>query len=470
MSSAQIAVSGGPALRHGPDPEVRSAEMARKPTGEVLERRRGATVIYALRFRAYRQRRYLTLGTKAEGWTRARAEEELQNVLADVRRGIWRPPVVSTAAEDEPTFHEFASEWFEAIQNEGLARNTLLDYEWQLTKHLLPYFAQHSLSEITIAEVDRYRQLKVREGAINATSINKSIQRLAQVLDVAVERELIDRNPARGKRRRLKQRKPVRTTLDRAEQIEALIAAARELDREARVDRRAIPRAALLSTLLFSGVRIGEALALRWADVDLAAGRMRIRDSKTDAGVRQIDLLPVLREELSVLKAITPYPAQPDFVFPTETGGQQNASNIRNRLLALSVERANERLGERGLNPLPDGLTPHSMRRTFISLLLAIGEDVPYVMGQVGHADPKVTLSIYAQVMFRGAGERERLVALVNGAEPVSMGTGAQSTLFAPSEMSPEDAENPADSGAFDHGRGWFRTSDLSRVKRALSH
>jgi hypothetical protein len=63
-------------------------------------------------------------------------------------------------------------------------------------------------------------------------------------------------------------------------------------------------------------------------------------------------------------------------------------------------------------------------------LLLAIGEDVPYVMGQVGHADPKLTLSIYAQVMFRGEGERERLEALVNGAEPVSMGTGAQSTSF----------------------------------------
>ena len=57
------------------------------------------------------------------------------------------------------------------------------------------------------------------------------------------------------------------------------------------------------------------------------------------------------------------------------------------------------------------------MRRTFISLLLAIGEDVPYVMGQVGHADPKVTLSIYAQVMFRGEGEKERLEALVERRE-----------------------------------------------------
>ena len=91
-------------------------------------------------------------------------------------------------------------------------------------------------------------------------------------------------------------------------------------------------------------------------------------------------------------------------------------------------------------------------------------------MGQVGHADPKMTLSIYAQVMFRGEGERERLEALVNGSEPLSMGTGAQSTLFGTQRETPEGAENPADSGAFNDGRGWFRTSDLSRVKRALSH
>ena len=261
--------------------------MARIATGEVLERRRAAGIVYAVRFRAYGKRRYLTLGSRAEGWTRQRADEELQNILADVRRGLWQPPRAAASEHDGPTFHEFASDWFEAMGNEGLTASTLLDYEWQLTRHLLPYFAQHLLSEITIAEVDRYRQLKVRGGAINATSINKTIQRLAQILDVAVERELIDRNPARGKRRRLKQRKPVRTTLDRAERMEALVSAARELDHEARVDRKAIPRAALLSTLLFSGVRIGEALALRWSDVDLAAGRMRIRDSRrTQASAR----------------------------------------------------------------------------------------------------------------------------------------------------------------------------------------
>jgi integrase len=221
---------------------------------------------------------------------------------------------------------------------------------------------------------------------------------------------------------------------------------------------------------VFSGARIGEALALRWRDVDLAGGRLTIRESKTDAGVRQSDLLPVLREELATHKATTRLSAPDDLVFPTETGNPQNPSNVRNRYLAGAVERATQRLEEHGLAPLPDGLTPHSLRRTFISLLLAIGEDVPYVMRQVGHSDPKVTLAIYAQVMFRGQGERERLHALVEGSHWAQMGTNPASEDTGPEDDRTEESENPADSGASSDGRGWFRTSDLSRVKRALSH
>ncbi|MHB8659871.1 MAG: tyrosine-type recombinase/integrase, partial [Solirubrobacteraceae bacterium] len=64
------------------------------------------------------------------------------------------------------------------------------------------------LSRITIAEVDRYKAAKVREGALSPTSINKTITRLAQILEVAVEYELIDRNPAKGRRRRVKASRP----------------------------------------------------------------------------------------------------------------------------------------------------------------------------------------------------------------------------------------------------------------------
>src|SRR5436305_12227026 len=99
--------------------------MARKATGQVVERRREQGTTYGLRFRAYGERHYLTLGTDAEGWDRRRGEEELENVLADVRRGIWRPPErAEPELRREPTFHEFASEWLAAYAP-GLAQGTV---------------------------------------------------------------------------------------------------------------------------------------------------------------------------------------------------------------------------------------------------------------------------------------------------------------------------------------------------------
>jgi hypothetical protein len=102
--------------------------MARKVKGEVLVRERKRDQVFALRFSAYGERRYLTLGSSADGWSRSRADEELENILADVRRGIWKPPLVAAqGSEEEPTFHEFASEWLEGIRLEGLSENTISD-------------------------------------------------------------------------------------------------------------------------------------------------------------------------------------------------------------------------------------------------------------------------------------------------------------------------------------------------------
>jgi hypothetical protein len=90
--------------------------MARRSTGQVLERRGAKGRAFALRFRAYGRRHYVTLGTSAEGWTRQTAQTELENILADVRRGTWTPARPTAAVEEpqaEPTFHVFASEWVE---------------------------------------------------------------------------------------------------------------------------------------------------------------------------------------------------------------------------------------------------------------------------------------------------------------------------------------------------------------------
>ncbi len=86
-------------------------------------------------------------------------------------------------------------------------------------------------------------------------------------------------------------------------------------------------RRALLTTLVFAGLRIGEALALHWDEVDL--------DRAT--------------------------------ITPTRASRYQNTSH------------------------------PHSLRRTFASLLFALGESLPYVMAQMGHTTPNLTLAIYAR-------------------------------------------------------------------------
>jgi integrase len=93
-------------------------------------------------------------------------------------------------------------------------------------------------------------------------------------------------------------------------------------------------------------------------------------------------------------------------------------------VLANAVKRANERLAEAREVPLPEGLTPHSLRRTFASLLYAIGEPAPVVMQELGHTHPGLALSIYAQAMRRDDGENKRLQVLVNGEQVAAIEAG----------------------------------------------
>jgi hypothetical protein len=102
-------------------------------------------------------------------------------------------------------------------------------------------------------------------------------------------------------------------------------------------------------------------------------------------------------------------------VFPTRTGRPRDKDNIRARILAPAIARANELLEDRGGVPLPDGLSPHKLRHTFASILVACGEDPASVMFQLGHADSAFTLRVYAHMMSREPGGRARLKALVNG-------------------------------------------------------
>lgn len=418
--------------------------MARPATGHIV-RPTDKQPCFGLRFRAYGKRRYLTLGRPEDGWTLRRAERELAVVLRDVDLGVWQPhhPTPQTP-EPDPSFHEFASEWFAAKRLE-IKPNTVRSYRSDLTNHLLAFFAEHTVRQITIAEVDRYRQTKVKQArriaaAIKAgkpptveivdrlgrryhrrvkplsnRSINMHIDLLEQILEVAVERELITTNPAKGKRRRLKVDKPRSIYLDSAEHIQVMLEAAGELDRDP--NSRTTGRRAAIALLMLGGPRASSAGALTGRDQDLANGRIQIERDKTDAGAREIDMLPLLREILAEHKAAN-NTGPNDPILTTRNGKARDRHNLRQRVVTPIVARAEQLLAARGQQPLPKGITPHKLRHTYASILFAIGKDPIYVMNQLGHTDPAFTIRVYAHMMNRTPQEREKLKTLVEGPKP----------------------------------------------------
>src|SRR5262249_29767335 len=147
-------------------------------------------------------------------------------------------------------------------------------------------------------------------------------------------------------RRRLKTSKARPVHLDSAEQIQALLDAATALD-EAKGSRTS-GRRALIATLVFAGLRISEACELRWRDVDLAKGRITVGKAKTDAGAwREIDIRPVLRDELAAYKAGRRDAGFDDLVFTTASGTARDKDNARERVINPVVERANEQIAEK---------------------------------------------------------------------------------------------------------------------------
>ena len=118
-------------------------------------------------------------------------------------------------------------------------------------------------------------------------------------------------------------------------------------------------------------------------------------------------------------------PALP--VFNSRTGRAINASNVRNRLLAETVEKVNEKRGKEGRMLLPDKVTPHTLRRTFASLSLAAGRDARWVMGQMGHTDARLTLTVYAQVIQRQRVDEQLIWTLMRFSDESESPAGSRS-------------------------------------------
>ena len=171
--------------------------MARTATGTIIPHPgRDGRTYRSLRFTAYGKRRYVSLGPVSA----SAAEQELRHVMADVERGTWKPPnAVEAPPEAEParTFHEYVVQWG-LLRRGQLAKSTREDYAWRL-KHLFPAFGALRLDEISYDTVERYIAAGLAEGKLGPRSINMTVSLLAQILETAVERELIAKTPRRAK-------------------------------------------------------------------------------------------------------------------------------------------------------------------------------------------------------------------------------------------------------------------------------
>jgi integrase len=179
------------------------------------------------------------------------------------------------------------------------------------------------------------------------------------------------------------------------------------------------PHRALLATMILGGLRVGELCALRWRAVDLARGSLVVEESKTDAGTgRTVDLSPDLLGELKKHKAGSPWAEPDDLVFPTRRGTRRDRSHVRSRVLLRAVARANAANAEAGRPPIQKGVTNHTLRRTFASLLYEAGASPAYVMSQLGHEGAALALEVYAKVMERTRDTGARMDDLIRSGAP----------------------------------------------------
>ena len=312
--------------------------MARPLTGSIDSHLcKDGSISYRARVRAYGRAEKVTLGNSKQGWNEMRAELELEKIIQQVERGTWVPPRLRPKADrladamadlgiavDEP-FRTFANTWWEA-KRLTLDDKTIVDYAWRLS-YLHPFFDRYRLSEITVRFVDRFRDeladqsetirqaeqrgkpmmekvtdkhgrtYRRRRRPLSNRSINMLLTLLGQILQQACDYELIGGNPVRVKGRFLKQPKEKKTFLE-IDEFHSLLDAAGQLEEEARRNIQGLGRRAMVATLGLAGQRVSEMLDLRVSNVDLHRARFKLPDSKTPAGVREVEITMFLLDEL----------------------------------------------------------------------------------------------------------------------------------------------------------------------------
>lgn len=325
------------------------------------------------------KRRYVSGRRKSD------AERSLREAMTDADRGL-----IFDASKQ--TVSEYMVRWLEDFAKSNLAPRTYHNYRLQIRRHIVPAFGTMKLSKLDTPNVQALYTAKLQDG-LKPSSIRYIHAVLHCALEKAVELRLIPRNLA-ASARPPKIRQEEITPLD-TEQARVLLQAA-EGDRFE----------CLHVLSLMCGLRMGEALGLKWSDIDLDAGTLRVhrqlqrmRDGSglvfsepKNASRRTIDLPQRAIESLKIhrkhqleeqLRAANR--RDTDLVFASSKGTPLDAQNIVNRHFKPLLRRVG----------LPD-IRWHDLRHTCATLLLSRGTHPKLVQHLLGHASITMTLDRYS--------------------------------------------------------------------------
>jgi len=316
-------------------------------------------------------------------FTKRAAQAALDDTLARARRGELGG-VVRTGAR----FSEASDEWLRYVERDRERKaSTIADYR-HMVGRMKEALGSLPLEDVTPERLEAYRDSLVDRGLSNRT-VNKYLVVLHGIFKRAMKVYRLPANPLTLVERRPNKRRPGIDVLSR-EEVMALV-------REASSDQDGT----LYLAAAFTGLRMGELLALRWRDVDFELDSVHVRrsftggreDTPKSGRERTVPMATEVAQALARLSQRDSYTEDDDLVFCGKLGGHLSPSKLRSR-----YKKALEAAGLRQLRF-------HDLRHTFGTHAIRTA-DSREVMEWMGHQDLKTTQLYLAFKPQRGAARR----------------------------------------------------------------
>lgn len=351
-------------------------------------RQMGSTISYVLKFRtAEGRQRWHTIGRHGAPWTPETAREEAKRLLGEVVRGA-DPAAEKHAKRAAKTVAELCDLYLaDAEAGRLLTRrktakkaSTIATDKGRIARHIKPLLGNLKVASVTREDVDgflhavaegktagRTKTAKVR-GLANVRggkgTASRTVGLLGAIFSYAVRKRLRSDNPVHGVARFADGRRERRLSEAEYKKLGEALHRAQEVN---------VWPAALAAVrfLALSGWRSGEALALRWTDIDFARRTAILADTKTGRSIR-----PLSHCACDVLRSL---PRTSDLVFPPSRG-EVRMSGFPKFWARIA------RLGS-----IPQDITPHVLRHSYASLASDLGYAEATIAALVGHKGHSIT-------------------------------------------------------------------------------